>query len=275
MAIIRGTFFFKDQNGAGWSSTVYNTAANLTAAVTVAKNLVPLWVQLLGEQSGLYEVRVSDDQVKRDSQILINDPGSVSPAKGSASNFASDDVVCRIEGTNLVGPPFTVRRTLALRGTPVNITGPAGTFVGEPGWNNRFKAFVAQLIKDGWAIRYRDKTVPIFAITSVVQDLTTGLVTVGTALPNLYVAGDGIAISRVLGAPQVNGQWIITAIVDANHFKISTTQIVAPYLGGGFVNKNAYALAAINSCIPIRMATHKAGRPFDELRGRRSRRTRR
>jgi hypothetical protein len=272
MAMVRGTFFFKDSNGAGFSSTIFNVAANLTIGLQAAEKLAPLWIQLLGENTGLYEVRMSDDLIKRDSQILIVDPGSAIPAKSSPSNFASDDVVCRIEGSQIIIPPFTVRRTLALRGTPTNITGAAGTYnpSGNAAWGNAFKRFVTELVAGGWAVKFRDKTVSVFQITVVSQSTVTGVVTVTTNFPHGFVPGDGIGIAHCSGSAQINGAWNVLTTPTANEFTIKTNQLVGLYIGGGLVNKQAYALAPITTCVPIRMSTHKAGRPFDGLRGRRS-----
>jgi Ubiquitin-activating enzyme E1 FCCH domain len=275
MAVIRATMFFKDVNGAGWSETIYNTAANLTQAIAALGFLMPARIALCGTNSGLFYGRVSDDLVKRDSQILVNPPGNAYPNRGSVSNLASDDVVIRIEGTNLVGPAFTVRRSLALRGTPVSITGAAGVFVGTAQWNNAFDNWVNTLVNGGWAIRYRDSTVPNFPIAVVGQNLANGVVTITTSIAHTFAFRDTVQIKGCLGATEINGSWTVLTVADNTHFTIQTNQIVGAYIGGGSVTKYPYALARINSVQIIRCATHKAGRPFDQLRGRRRVRARR
>jgi hypothetical protein len=100
-------------------------------------------------------------------------------------------------------------------------------------------------------------------------------VTVATALPNGFGVGDQVVISRVVGASQINGTFNIIGVVDANHFVIALNQIMGAYIGGGTVNKQNYALGDINTGQIMRVNTHRAGRPFDSLRGRRRGRTRR
>ena len=272
MPVIRATFFFKDSNNAGWSETFYNTAANLTLALDLAKLLLPNRVSLLGSGSKLVSLRVSDDLIKRDSQIYPVPIGDQSPLRGNVSEHASNDLVVRLEGGT---PPFRTRRTLALRGIPTLITGNAGVFRGDPGWDLSFFAYAANLKRDGWAIKYRDKTVPIFALSSAVQDVVTSIVTVGTSVAHGYAAGDLVLISGVSGAVELNGLWVILATPTALTFTLAMSALMRPFILSGRCNKNNYALSVINNVLIIRSNTHKAGRPFDTLVGRRRGRARR
>lgn len=265
MPLIRGTFFFTNADGAGWTETLFINVANLTLALAEAQDLVPLRVALLGQQSALVNVRVSDDFIKRDSQIFPVPPGDQTPARGVGSEHASDDLVIRLEG----GVVFRTRRTLAMRGIPTNIIGSAGRFIGDPGgWNSAFTVWTQQLIQRHWAIKFRDKTVPVFNLAGAVQDVTTGIVTVTTAVAHGYLSGDLVMISRVIGAVEINGIWVI-ASATATTFTFKLQALMRPYILSGQVNKQNFALAEINKVLIIRSNTHRAGRPFGQLVGRR------
>jgi len=50
---------------------------------------------------------------------------------------------------------------------------------------------------------------------------------------------------------------------------VRINRVGRPYLGGGTVVKNGYALGLINTSTIVRASHHNAGRPFDSPRGRR------
>lgn len=273
MPRFRATFCFKDTAGAGWSETIYNTAGDMTTMVARAQNIIPLRVALLGAESALPFCRLSDDLVKRDSQVIYVSPGSQKNIRGSASNLANDDVLVRLEG-NDVPNPWIVRRSLALRGCAVNITGAAGVFVGTAAFTRDFQNYYTELTRAGWAIRYRARLAVNFDITDAQISYPSGVVTVTTALAHGLVQGDVVRITKVLGATQINGLWTINAPTTATTFKIKINVLMFPYEGNGTVNAQAFNLAAINNFAIVKCSTHKAGVPFDRLRGRRRARTR-
>jgi hypothetical protein len=269
MPLFRGTFFFEDTNKAGWSETIYNTAADMTTMVQRMNNLIPLRVALLGSNSAMTFARASDDLVKRDSQVIYNSDASSKNTRGSISNFASDDVVVRLEG-NATPIPYTVRRTLAVRGSPVNITGAAGVYVGTAAWQRDFNRFIIELGFSQWAIKYRSRLATVFNIVNAVQALPSGIVTVTTALAHGFNQGDTVKITGVQGSTEINGLWKLLAPPPTpTSFTITLSQLMAAYFGGGTVNINQYALATINNFVIVRCATHKAGRPTGLLVGRR------
>jgi len=271
MPLIRATFFFKDAANSGWTETIYLNVANLTLALEAAKALVPKRVALLGQNSFLVHLRVSDDMVKRDSQIEVIAEDDSFPVRGSQSELASDDLVIRLEA----GIVFRTRRTLAMRGVPKNILGTAGRFIGAAQWNTRFVAWGQHLQQNHWAIKFRDKTVPVFNLSGAVQDVLTGIVTVTTQVAHGYQPGDMVFISGVAGSTELNGLWVILATPLVTTFTVKMATLMRPYILSGRCNANNYALAEINKVQLIRAATHKVGRPFDSLVGRRRGRTRR
>jgi hypothetical protein len=277
MPLIRATFMFKDTNGAGWSETIYNIASDLPSAIVKGKVLYPLRINCLGGDSSLNEIRFSDDLVKRDSQIIIIPPGDKTNLRTVTSQFASNDLVCRVEGLSQGStPPYTVRRSLALRGLPTSVQGPAGVYIANNGgFNQNLNAFFAELVNGGWAIRYRDKTVVQYQLNTVVQNAATGIVTITTQLPFTVSPNDVVNIRGVIGATEINGLWKVVSYTAPSTFTILLRQIMHTYLGAGIVNLNPYLLAPISQSFPIRTNTHRAGRPYDALRGRRKARAQR
>lgn len=266
MAMLRGTFMYSDDAGSGWSETIYVNVANLTLAIAAVKRLIKVRVPMLGLNSQLDEVRVSDEVVKRDSQIYIPPVGDRKAKAGAPSLMANVNLTCRLEG----GDTFIVRRTLALRGLPnTAMDGPAQKYVAGGAFDDLFDKYLKVLKDDHWAIRYRNKLVPVLDINNVTQAAVGGICTITTDLPHNFIPGQTVFINGVNGARQVNGLWIVLQAPTALTFQIQLQTVIRNYTGGGKCSVNAYLMAEVNNGIIIRSATHRAGRPSGQLRGRR------
>lgn len=270
MPMNRCTFFFKDSDGHGWTETFHNNSATLSQVITQALTVVPLRCSILGSSANLAYIRVSDDDVFRDSQVVtIPDAQGVGTFRGVS---ALADVCLLVRSTPNPALTGQVRKITYLRGLPKPILGPADIYAPISAWNAAFNMWAAEIINGFWSIKTINRLLVPVAITGAVQDVVTGLVTITTALGHGLVLGQGVNISGVIGAAAVNGRWNVQAVPDATHFKILLQAIMGTYVAGGTAKGVGFQLEPIFRVAPERTAERKAGRPFDSPVGRRRRR---
>lgn len=270
MAVIRATFFFEDVNKHGWSETIHNLAADLTTAKTRANNLMRHRRNCLGSSARITYIRVSDDLVKRDSEVIINPVGDQLSRVGPATqaDIANTSLVVRIQANPLA------RRTLYMRGIPDDCVTNSGQYSPSPSFVNAFDSWAFSLIQDQWACRSRDGTTPRHNITSVTQDAVTGLVTLTTGTPHGVVMGVPFVIRGVKVGTALNGTWLPVAIVDTDTLRIILKTILPAGVNQGTIALLGYTLAPIIDAKVVRVSHRISGRPFDSPRGRRKARAR-
>jgi hypothetical protein len=261
----RITYFFTNNNGAGWSETYYTNAPTLGLALAAGKVLLPARVGLLGRGAVLRFIRVSDDLIARDSQIYpvpVTD-GEVKQRSAGDADIANNCVDVRIEATDLK------RRTLFLRGIPDGICLDNGRLDPTPAWTANFLIFSQVLLSGAFAVRVRINSGLPNTISNVSTVGPTGLVTITTVANHGFSLNNVVNIRGVIGATQVRGLQKVNSVTDATNFVIRVNRVVKPYLGGGNVVKNDYELIALTNVVAVRCSHHNAGRPFDSPRGRR------
>lgn len=265
MAIIRATFFFKDDNDHGWTETIHTTRGDLVTAMIAATLLGQKRVELLGGSGYLSFIRVSDDLVKRDSlvnQISSRDGRPKSLANG-ASASANISLVIRMQANVLN------RRTLYMRGIPQNILAGAGLYFPQAYWIANFAAWNNQLTTDGWAIRSRSGLVVQHVIQTISQDPATGRITFTTADAHGFVPNSSVIVKGVRGAVSANGLWNVFSVADPTHFTVNSNVLLQQWTGGGTAGLAGYVLNAIVNSQVMRASERKAGRFFDSPVGRR------
>lgn len=270
MPLIRGTFFFEDNNKHGWSETIFTNKADLTLAVNAANSLMQFRRSCLGAGVRISYVRVSDDLEKRDSRIItvpIADGGTRVGDPASA-DIANTSLIVRIEALP------KVRRTLYMRGLPDNCVTDSGKFTPTPQFVFNFDNWAARLIDDGWSCRTRDGTAPLHNIVGITQVGATGVVTIQTFTPHLLELGKPFVIRGVKGAQQVNGTWLPFAIPSGDTVTIKLNVLIGTWIGQGTLAKLTYVLHPITDVKVIRVSHRISGRPFDSPVGRRRARAR-
>lgn len=271
MPLIRATFFFKDSGGYGWTETIHNAGADLTTVLPRALSLATTRRNMLGSTARLTFIRVSDDEVKRDSRVIQIPTGDQTARLGpdASSDIANTALVVRMETASPVK-----RRTLSMRGIPDGTVSNAGQYTPDGNFSNTFMLWESKLKTDGWSIRSRDGLQPPHNILTAVQAPTTGVVTITTGDDHDLELGKPLLITGSRGAPQINGTWIPFAIPSLTTFQIKITQLMGIYDGGGIVKKLGFVLNAITSAQVMRVSHRIAGRPFDSPVGRRRARSR-
>lgn len=265
MPLLRTTFFFKSDTGYGWTETFFSTRAVLNTALQDAIFILPKRLQLLGSGVSCVFIRVSDDLVKRDSEIYQVPASDQKPTGlvSGASDIPNTCVIVRLEGSPVR------RRTLYMRGVPDAIVINAGRFDPDPTWVRNFGLWSALLTAGAWAMKCKSTPGAFADINGVSTPSGNGTVTISTGLPHGFVQGDIVGITGVKGASAVNGKWTATTVPSATTFTIIVNRIPKPYTVGGKTAKYESELVGIVSAQTIRASHRIAGRPFDAPRGRR------
>jgi hypothetical protein len=277
MAIIRATWFFKDDAGYGWSESLHLQAAvaTLAAALPLAITLADFRRRMLGTGVSLYYIRVSDDLVKGDSQVYQVPSGNTDNSVGhvGAHDIANASVLLRlVNNDGLTRAPYYVRGQ-----EDDNIID--GKFVGTAAFVNAAGNWRAQivtnlLVSNFWGIKKRDALIIPSQIIFVAQNTATGAVTVSTLLPNGFGVNQPITIKGMQGPGQINGAHSVQSIISATQFTIAFNRLMGAPTRFGLVQQIGFTVVPINDVF-IRRAGHRnAGRPFDSPRGRRSKRVR-
>jgi hypothetical protein len=270
-ALIRGTFFFKDQQDYGWTETIYSLQPTLDTAMAKAQLLLVKRRDLLGNTSGLVQLRVSFDDHQRDSLVYpvpVFDQTTKIPTDAEGSDIANTCLLVRL-ATSAV-----VRRSLSLRGYPDNIVTLSGQYSPTAGFRTAFVAWANELTNGLWGIRTKDPAALTVPLDNVIQNVATGEVTITTHAPFVVVPNQAITLRAIRGPNTMNGTWRVFNVINPTNFTVLTRTLIRPYLGGGIATVAQFNVTPINSGIVIRVSHRIAGRPFDSHRGRRSARPR-
>lgn len=276
---IKGQMFFSQNVGSdstrdyGWSEGVYCiTAGNLTQAISDMNALAVVRLGLVGTGATLDYIRVSDNQVLRDSQVLA---GSALP-KGTVlslpvSDFSWSSFLIRAEG----GTTFRSRCSLWMNAMPdswqqSNLSDPSGTAQ----YVNSYLAWSNVMLNGKYGFNSFDYSGanPPKTITSVgnVVPYPVGIPAHG------WVTGQVILVRGVRGNSTVeglkptppNGFYQIT-VIDANTVSLNGyngAQFV--YINGGQAFKKQYLPIAFNKLVPRGFRGKKKGGPILSPRSR-------
>lgn len=267
MSMNRATFFFKDTNGYGWTETIHNNKSTLTDVLDEARSLLPLRVALLGNTANLVYIRVSDDVVFRDSQVYLVPSGDQS-TRFSAAGGADPANTCLV--TRLTADA-THRRTLYLRGLPDACVTLSGKYTPTPDFQNAFLQWAASIIDGFWSLKSKTRLLVPVAISAAAQTVPSGLVLVTCVAPHGLTATNGVVITGVRGATQINGTWQVLNVPTPISFTIQLNVIMSTYVAGGSASPVGFILNPLTKVSAERISKRAAGRPFDSPHGRRRR----
>jgi hypothetical protein len=278
MAVIRATWFFKDDAGYGWTESLHlqSSVATLADALKAAISLGDIRRKMMGQGVLLYYIRVSDDLVRGDSMIYQVPLGNVGNTSTHAGNHDNANLCILFSFRNADG---ITRAPYYVRGQEDDViqngkyVGTASFVQNASDWYNNIIT-VAPLLTNPWGIKKKDPLNIPHDIIAVVQDPATGIVTITTSTPTPYAANTAITIRGMKGAIQLNGNWAIRALVNPSQFTIVLNRLMGFPTAFGSVSGIGFTIVPINS-IQLRRAGHRiAGRPSDSPVGRRKRRAR-
>jgi hypothetical protein len=249
----------------GWTETLYRVDATLEDALTAMKLLAFQRMPLLAQGYGLRAVRVSNDQVQRDS-LGAEFFQSVQPIAPTPGDLQGTALLCRAESGSLY------RRSYFLRGVADNeVTFPDVSPL-DAYYLAAFQGFQGALTSQ--SSRYYIKAIPKppAGFPKVVAvDLLSNLIT--TFPEHGYARGDEILIRGTTGIPGLNNRFTVNTVTDTFRFTIFT-----PPLFGTLTRFTGTTRSAIPGYFPIttffyqREGHRDTGPGFSQGRGRRRRR---
>lgn len=302
---VRGTTFFQDMTSyvpSGWSESHWlrTPDLDLQQAIPVLQNYALKRQQLLAPGIAITYLRVSNDNVFRDSQIvpgliplqMAGGPLLTPVAQGnnaqSSGNAGPNNpplnplfqglepdmdwtaVLMRGEG----GAPYTARSLFWIAGVPDSLTIHSNRGIVDPTWLGLFATWTNELTQN-WGFLGQDNSNanPPKQITNVIPPPPAGLATV-TCPAHGFVSGQQVAVRGVktiqnLGK-QVNVTWQII-VTDANTFQLAGSVNLPQfqYASGGTARLKTRVLIPYAKVIQRRFGSRKRGRPFGLLTGRR------
>ncbi len=258
------TYFFKLQMEleAGWSFSLFNNNSDLAPAAAAAQSLLTPLDKLGGTQTIITNIRISDLSSFRSVRLLST---TITPdpdlTKAQSSDYATTAVLLKLSGTN----GYLAR--MWYRGVPDNIIRGAGRFNPTAAWLGYFSTFSGVLLSANqqWSLRVLDKLVPKKILQAATQQ------GVCTVTGHGYATNAKVRISRAKGLTQLNKVWRVTTI-DANTFSLQgwvDPLVITPYLGNATVQLQSPIFVPITDIATVRASSHKTGRPFGLLGGRR------
>lgn len=265
MPRIRVTFYMKNQEGLGWSETLFSTRATIQLAMADAFFLYPKRVNLNGNDVSLFYIRASDDEVKRDAEIF-RVPKNNQSSK-DADLGPSEDANTALDVALKAGD--LQRGMVFMSGIPDNIVQTGGAFTPSAVWQANYAIWSAAVTAGAWGLRHRNEAAGSAAITNMTQNGTTGVITVTTAAPHGYAVGTYVNILQVGGATRGRGVWRIMDVPSPTTFTYKIKMILQPYTGGGIARALEYQVNSYSSTQVVKVGHHDRGRPFGSPRGRR------
>ena len=262
--LFRVNYFYQDILGKGWSETFFCTLTDYTSVMDRAKMLAPLLINLRGTGVNQIEIRVSDDNVKRDSLVYVAPTADQTTGFPGfeAGEFSDACLLIRMSAT----PQY--RRPLYLAGVPAMYIVNNGQWVPGSAWQAQYQLFVKEMFSGNWGLKNQVIPGSTNPITTFVGQGSTPYVTFGTSVAHGFVEGTLVNIKGYRGALGLNGRHVVQGVPSLSSFTINSTQFNVQPKGIPYVYPITYALTPFTNLLQERIVRRKRGRPFDASRGR-------
>jgi len=260
MALMRTTWFFK-LGGYGWTENFHSTITDVNALVTRVETLAPYRKALLAQDAQLVAVRISDDDIFRDSVFLQNPPIYGQGTYPGTSDPAFTSLLTRWDASNVT------RKNLYLRGIQDDLV-QFGNFQNDATWAPRWAAYKAQVTGLGFGIKRIKQTAnPQYSIYSVDN---TGVASTSTA--HTFTIGQRVHITGIRTSPKVPNLMTVLGPITTFSFVLANwAPRPAVYPNNARVRLGGFEVVAIISGVWERIVKKSTGRPFDTPHGRRRR----
>jgi len=258
MALFRTTWFFK-VNNYGWTENFHHMGSDYPTVRVACDALSAFRKSILGSNAQLVGVRISDDEVFRDSEFRQNPPIFGPGTWPTASDPAFTSLLTRWDSGQVI------RKNLFLRGVPDELV-EQGAWVNDPLWATRWSAFRGAVISNQFAIKsLGGPAAPQIAVLNIDA---TGIVSTGT--PHSFIAGDKVHFSNVKTTPRLPTVMMVTLPITTFSFSlVNWAGRPAVFPTNGRVRKYVFQVVPITAGIWERVIKKSTGRPFDTPRGRR------
>ena len=260
MALFRTTWFYKVKNY-GWTENFHHPVEDVPTIAARCRDLVPYRKSILANDAELVGIRISDDDIFRDSTFL-NDPTIVGPGTfPGTSDPAFTALLCRFDASTLT------RKSLYLRGIPDELV-ENGAFLNSVDWLPRFNAWRDRVISFGFGIKRLSTTAnPFYDVLSIGADGTVLLAQVHTLTAGMKVHFTGVRIT-----PKLPTALVVFNPVTSSTFNLPQWAPRGSYLPtGAKVRRYIFQIVSIVSGSSERVVKKSTGRPFDTPVGRRRR----
>jgi hypothetical protein len=253
---------------AGWSESLWWDSNDVTSLIRALKTgygrlppLGPSRAALLGNSAQVIGARLYAGGAGKGQSIAFSFPGN---ASSNVNQPQSAILVVAAPTASAVSRRFT------LRGVPGSQES-AGEFNPSVAYAKAVSDYFQAL--GNFSFLANDYTVTQFKILNV---SLTGVVTINGAFPT-FAINDIVTVKNTLDSGQVRRNYTgqVTAL-DPTHNMLTLSNPTWPWgaTTGGMIWKPSKVLYLINpaNCSVTRIVTRKVGRPFEQYRGRRSKR---
>jgi hypothetical protein len=260
MSQFRTTWFFK-LNNYGWTENFHHTSQVVNTVELRCETLAPFRKALLGSNAQLVGVRISDDEVFRDSVFLQNPPFFGPGTYPGTCDPAFSSLLTRWDASAVT------RKNLYLRGIPDDLV-IAGQFDNDPTWAPRWTAYRQQVVALGFGIRRLLRTANPLIPISLIDTLGK----VSSTVPHNFVIGNRVHFTGVKANPKVPTNMFVSAVDNTFNFTVQNWGARGNvFPNAGNVRKFGYEVESIIQGTWERVVKKSTGRPFDTPRGRRRR----
>lgn len=254
---MRGTLFLQAANS-GWSESFFYSGTNTGALINTLNNLGNVRSQCLAAGCTVTGGRAAGVNPAGFAEVLaMNKPGILGSRDPS---FTALQIQTRAGSSN--------RRQWLFRGIPDEVV-VGGQYVPVGLFGGRLATYLSALITAGSQLRVIDRTQPILGIVSV---STAGLLTMPG--DQTWAAGDVLKFFRTYDTvgKVVQGSFVIAAAGDAAHWLLIGWPASRSVDKGKVRRQNIDFQPVTAFDPPVRVVSHKTGRPFGLSRGRASNR---
>lgn len=246
---------------AGWSESIYQVGTSIPTVRAQFEVLCRKRAALLPDKCALIGQRYQ----------IVNPVGASQSfdTQFPGSGLRPADIPQMALLVKLIGSATRNTRAMMLRAIPDAMV-IDGEYVPDSNYRSLVTVLMNELSGGAWSFRARDLGQPQFPILSIAQTGTDGIVTAEVDVP--YVVGDFVRIlkTRNVGDRAVGGRFRVSAATGGNVFTLQNFTLGNTTKGQ--VRKDLVIYPNVGSATPVRISTHKVGRPFNAYRGRRSKR---
>jgi hypothetical protein len=245
----------------GYSENFWNSATSDSAVTTRISDMATKLFNLKGFGANIPSVRVSELTFFRNVFKVFTNLASSPNTGGFQADALTTKILLEMSGDN---PKQLTRQWLG--SIPDNTVSFGGRYIPTANFLNNLNTWTGVMTGgNGWCMSKQDQTIPKINVASITQP---GVLT--TIVDHGIVTNDKIRLSRVKNPTSSNGVYRVTKLTN------NTLQLIG-FVDPGFaitvrdsttVQKQVRVLIEIRKIVPLRVSSHKVGRPFDLSTGR-------
>lgn len=247
---------------AGWSETIWdNNTSDITsfieALARARARCLPNGATIIGYRRQIFDLQPNRIIPAGSATFAMNLPGTA----GNQADIPQMGLSCTVRTSASINT-----RRFVLRGIP-DAQVVTGEFDPSATYLHSLNQYLSELRAGSWDFVCRDLNLPSYRVVGIIA----GVITVSG--PHAIPVGAFVRLLRVRDqeGSSVTGVYRVTSVTDPN------TLVVANWGGqivgvSGAIRQDQFAIYPITGFAIGRITTRRVGRPFEQYRGRRSRR---